>query len=58
MFTSVLSYCLPVFGGFDKYKIEALQEMLNKAARLVTHLPFITPEKTTGQTASLSPTPA
>ena len=37
IFTSVLAYCLPVFGGCDKFEIEALQIMQNKAARLVTH---------------------
>ena len=37
MFTSVLVYCLPVFGGCDKFELEALQIMQNKAARLVTH---------------------
>ena len=39
MFTSVLVYCLPVFGGCDKEDIEAVQVMQNKAARLVTHAP-------------------
>ena len=43
MFTSVLSYCLPVFGGCEKYELEALQVMQNQAARLVTHLPSRTP---------------
>ena len=37
MFSSVLAYCLPVFGGCDKFEIEALQVMQNRAARLVTH---------------------
>ena len=37
MFTSILVYCLPVFGGCDKCEMEALQIMQNKAARLVTH---------------------
>ena len=37
IFTSVLAYCLPVFGGCDKFEQEALQIMQNKAARLVTH---------------------
>ena len=37
MFTSILVYCLPVFGGCDKFEMEALQIMQNKAARLVTH---------------------
>ena len=39
IFTSVLAYCLPVFGGCDKFEMEALQIMQNKAARLVTHAP-------------------
>ena len=39
MFTSVLAYCLPVFGGCDKYEVETLQILQNKAARLVTHAP-------------------
>ena len=39
IFTSVLVYCLPVFGGCDKAEVEALQIMQNKAARLVTHAP-------------------
>ena len=43
MFTSVLSYCLPVFGGCEKYELEALQVMQNQAASLVTHLPSRTP---------------
>ena len=37
VFTSVLAYCLPVFGGCDKSEIQALHIMQNKAARLVTH---------------------
>ena len=40
MFTSILVYCLPVFGGSDKAEVEALQVMQNKAARLVTHAPL------------------
>ena len=36
IFTSVLAYCLPVFGGCDMFEMEALQVMQNKAARLVT----------------------
>ena len=35
IFTSVLSYCLPVFGGCDKGEIEAIQILQNKAARIV-----------------------
>ena len=38
IFTSVLFYCLPVFGGCDKNEIESMQVMQNKAARLVTNL--------------------
>ena len=37
LFTSVLVYCLPLFGGCDKFEMQALQIMQNKAARLVTH---------------------
>ena len=37
IFTSVLVYCLPVFGGCDKYELESLQILQNKAARLVTN---------------------
>ena len=37
--------CLPVFGGCDKFEIEALQVMQNKAARLVTHSPLRVPRK-------------
>ena len=36
IFTSVLSYCIPVFGGCDKGEIQALQRLQNKAARIVT----------------------
>ena len=34
LFTSVLSYCLPVFGKCDKAELKALQVMQNKAARI------------------------
>ena len=37
IFTSVLTYCLPLFAGCEQYEMEALQVMQNKAARLVTH---------------------
>ena len=40
IFTSMLVYCLPDFGGLDKFEIESLQVMQNKAARLVTHSPL------------------
>ena len=42
MFTSVLVYCIPVFGGCDKAEMEALQIMQNKATRLVTWSPLRT----------------
>ena len=45
IFTSVLVYCLPVFGGCDKYELESLQIMQNKAARLVTNSPIRTRRK-------------
>ena len=45
IFTSVLAYCLPVFGGCDKFEIESLQVMQNKAARLVTHSPIREPRR-------------
>ena len=45
MFTSVLAYCLPVFGGCEQYEIEALQVMQNQAARIVTNLPIRTSRK-------------
>ena len=35
LFTSVISYCLPVFGGCEGYELRALQVMQNKAARIV-----------------------
>ena len=45
IFTSVLVYCLPVFGGCDKYELESLQILQNKAARLVTNSPIRTRRK-------------
>ena len=36
LFVSVLSYCLPLYGGTDKQNTESLQIMQNKAARFVT----------------------
>ena len=45
MFTSVMSYCLPVFGGCDKEELQTLQVMQNKAARLVSHFPLRAPRK-------------
>ena len=34
-FNSVLAYCLPLFGGLEKYQIQELQVLQNKAARIV-----------------------
>ena len=45
MFMSVLSYCLPLFGGCDKEELQALQVMQNKAARLVSHSSQRAPRK-------------
>ena len=39
MFNSVMTYCLPVFGGCDKADINALQVLQNQAAKLVTKCP-------------------
>ena len=39
MFISVLTYCLPVYGGTDNRNIDSLQVMQNRAGRLVTLLP-------------------
>ena len=38
IFTSVLSYCIPLFGGCDKGEMQSLQVMQIKAARIVTSL--------------------
>ena len=45
IFMSVLSYCLPLFGGCDKEELQSLQVMQNKAARLVSHFPQRAPRK-------------
>ena len=34
-FTSVLLYCLPLFGGLDQYQVNELQVLQNHAARIV-----------------------
>ena len=39
IFTSVLAYCLPLFGGLDKNDIQHLQIIQNKAARIVCRSP-------------------
>ena len=46
MFTSVLVYCLPLFSGCDKFEMESLQVMQNKAARLVTRMGLRTSRQT------------
>ena len=46
IFTSVLVYCLPLFSGCDKFEMEALQVMQNKAARLVTRMGLRTSRQT------------
>ena len=38
-FNSVLIYCLPLYGGSEKGKLEDLQILQNKVARLVLNLP-------------------
>ena len=39
LFTSVLVYCLPLFGGTEDSNIRAVQVMQNKAAQIVSQLP-------------------
>ena len=39
LFNSVLVYCLPLYGGFDKGDLHAMQVLQNKAARIVTKSP-------------------
>ena len=39
VFTSVLSYCLPLFGGCNTGEIISLQTLQNRAARIVLNLP-------------------
>ena len=45
VFTSVLTYCLPVFGGCSQGDIESLQVMQNSAARFVTQCGRMTNRK-------------
>ena len=45
IFNSVLTYCLPVFGGCDKGELDALQVMQNCAARYVSQLSLSTNRK-------------
>ena len=37
IFTTVLSYCLPVFAGCDQFELDSLQGMQNKAARIISN---------------------
>ena len=37
IFTSVLVYCLPLFGGCEMFQIKELQVLQNKAGQIVTH---------------------
>ena len=39
VFNSVLSYCMPVWGGCDKEDLDSLQILQNRAAQLVVRLP-------------------
>ena len=39
IFTSILVYCLPLYGGCDKGEIKDLQILQNKAAQIVTKVP-------------------
>ena len=39
IFTSVLTYCIPAWGGLDKGDLQDLQVMQNKAAQIVLNLP-------------------
>ena len=43
LFISVLTYCLPVFGGCDRGELDSLQIMQNRAARLITDCGLRTP---------------
>ena len=45
LFISILSYCLPLYGGCDKGSLNSLQVMQNKAARVVTLAPQGTSRK-------------
>ena len=40
IFTSVLVYCLPLYGGMEKNLIKEIQVMQNRAARLVYRAPL------------------
>ena len=41
-FNSVLGYCLPLFGGIEKFLIQDLQVLQNRAMRIVCSAPQLT----------------
>ena len=45
VFTSVLTYLIPLWGGSENYLLKALQVVQNKAARCVTKLSWFTPTR-------------
>ena len=40
-FNSVLMYCLPLFGGLEKYQVKEIQILQNQAARIVCRAPYL-----------------
>ena len=46
LFQSVLSYCLPLFGGCEKNKLKELQILQNSAARIVCNAHWRIPGST------------
>ena len=40
LLNSVLTYCLPLFGGCSQSEVKDLQILQNKAARIVCHAPY------------------
>ena len=45
IFNSVLSYCMPLWGGCNKEDIDSLQVLKNRAAQIVSRLPLRTSRK-------------
>ena len=45
IFNSVLSYCMPLWGGCNKEDIDSLQVLKNRAAQIVSRLPQEQAEK-------------
>ena len=45
IFQSVLSYCLPLFGGCERNKLKELQVLQNSAARIVCNAHWKTPRR-------------